>query len=303
MSVQIEIQDKTEKRRWIAGTVVPALLLLVVVAYLPIIYAISLSFFNKTAFSPTMSWIGLKNFVWLLAQPDLWASLWRSVVFTVGSVALQLAAGLAMALLLNRPFLGQTAARSLVVLPYLLPTVVVSLVFKWLLNQDYGVVNQVLLQSGLVKMPINFFGGLTSAMYSIIATTSWQYTSFVALMILARLQAINPKLYEAARVCGAGPVRCFLDVTLPNLKTTLFLLALLRGIWMFNKFDLIYIITGGGPLQATETLPIYAYRLAFEDFNFGVAAAACTIMFFVLALGSAIYFKFFDPSKEVEVGR
>jgi multiple sugar transport system permease protein len=104
-------------------------------------------------------------------------------------------------------------------------------------------------------------------------------------------------------VSGAGQIRCFFDVTLPNLKTTLFLLALLRGIWMFNKFDLIYIITRGGPLKATETLPIYAYRLAFEDFDFGKAAAACTIMFLVLALGSVLYFKLFDPSKEVEVGR
>jgi multiple sugar transport system permease protein len=296
-------REDAERRLWILGTVVPALLLLIIISYFPIIYAVFLSFVKKTAFSPDMTWTGLKNYLWLLAEPDLWSSLVRSIVFTVGSVLLQIICGLVMALLLNRSFRGQSLARSLVILPYLLPTIVVGLVFKWLLNQDYGAINQVLLQWKLVEMPINFFGGLNSAMYSIIATTSWQYTSFVVLMILARLQAISPKLYEAAKVSGAGPIRCFLDVTLPNLKTTLFLLALLRGIWMFNKFDLIYIITGGGPLKATETLPIYAYRLAFEDFDFGKAAAACTIMFLVLALGSVIYFKLFDPSKEVEVGR
>jgi len=238
-----------------------------------------------------------------LAEPNMWASLVHSIVFTVGSVLVQVVGGLTLALLLNRSFRGQGAARSLVILPYLLPTIVIGLVFKWLLNQDYGVINQVLLETGMVEMPINFFGGIHTAMYSIVGTTGWQYASFCALMLMARLQAINPKLYEAAKVSGAGAFRCFLDVTLPNLKTTLFLVALLRGIWMFNKFDLIYIITGGGPLRVTETLPIYAYRLAFEDFDFGRAAAACTLMFIVLAIGSILYFKLFDPSKEVEVGR
>jgi multiple sugar transport system permease protein len=94
-----------------------------------------------------------------------------------------------------------------------------------------------------------------------------------------------------------------MDVTLPNLRTTLLVIALLRGIWMFNKFDLIWIITAGGPLEATETLPIYAYKLAFQDFDFGHAAAACTVMFLVLVVGSLIYFRFFNPTREVEVGR
>ncbi len=295
--------EEKEKFLWILGTIVPALLLLIIVSYLPISYAVFLSFVKRTAFSTDITWVGLKNYFWILNEPVLWASLGRSIVFTVGSVVFQISCGLLMALLMNRTFWGKSLAVSLIILPYLLPTIVVGLVFKWLLNPDYGAINQLLLQWGLVGMPINFFGSLNSAMYSIIATTSWQYSSFVVLMVLARLQAISPKLYEAAKVSGAGTMRCFIDVTLPNLKATLFLLALLRGIWMFNKFDLIYIITGGGPLKVTETLPIYAYRLAFEDFDFGNAAAACTIMFLVLALASVIYFRLFDPSKEVEVDR
>ncbi len=303
MTSPYDQKEQRQRRLWILGTTGPALFLLVVIAYLPILYAMSLSFFKKTAFSPQMSWVGLQNYKWLLAEQDLWGALVRSLVYTVGSVLLQLGAGLVLALLLHRPFRGQTLARSLVILPYLLPTIVVGLVFQWLLNQEYGVLNQILLQTGVVDLPINFLGGLNIALYSVIGASAWQYTSFVVLMILARLQAINPKLYEAAQVSGAGTLRCFWDVTLPNLKTTLLLLALLRGIWMFNKFDLIWIMTRGGPLKATETLPIYAYRLAFEDFNFGRAAATCTIMFLVLAFGAFIYFKVFDPSKEVEVGR
>jgi multiple sugar transport system permease protein len=297
------MNEDRSNRLWILGTIVPALLFLTLIAYLPITYAIAVSFFKKTAFSPKMSWLGLKNYLWLLGETNLWTALGRSATFTIGSVLVQLVWGLGTALLLNRTFRGQTLVRSLFILPYLLPTIVVALVFQWLLNQEYGVVNQILLQTGMVSKPVNFFGGLQTAMYSVIGTASWQYGSFVALMVLARLQAIPPKLYEAARVCGAGAFRCFWDVTLPNLKSTLLLLALLRGIWMFNKFDIIYLVTRGGPLKVTETLPIYAYRLAFEEFDFGTAAAVCTFMFLSLVIGSIAYFRLFDPTKEVEVGR
>jgi multiple sugar transport system permease protein len=193
--------------------------------------------------------------------------------------------------------------RSLFVLPYLLPSIVVALIFQWLLSQEYGVVNQVLMQTGVVARPINFFGGLATAMWAVIGMAGWQYGSFATLLILARLQAINPKLYEAAAVSGAGTLRAFWDVTLPNLRTTLIVIALLRGIWMFNKFDSIWLVTHGGPLKATETLPLYAYRLAFEEFDFGLAAAACSVMFVVLLVGAVLYFKLFDPTKEIEVGR
>ena len=279
------------------------MLFLAVVAYLPIGYAIALSFLKKTAFSPVATYAGLRNYALIVEEPELWAALWRSVVFTVGAVVLQLTLGLVAALLLNRAFRGQTLVRSIFVLPYLLPTIVVALVLQWLLNQEYGVVNQILMETGLVSRPINFLGGLGTAMWSVIVTSGWQYGSFATLLILARLQAINPKLYEAAKVSGASPLRCFWDVTLPNLRTTLVLVALLRGIWMFNKFDTIWLMTRGGPLRATETLPVYAYRLAFEEFDFGMAAAACTVMFVVLVAGAIVYFKLFDPSREVGVGR
>jgi multiple sugar transport system permease protein len=293
----------TERRAWILGTTAPALVFLLVIAYLPIAYAVALSFFKKTAFNPTMKWVGLANYRYILEEPELWNAFWRSVVFTLGAVALQLVWGLVAALLLNRAFRGLNFVRSLFVLPYLLPSIVVALVFQWLLSQEYGVVNQILMQSGVVARPINFFGGLATAMWAVIGMAGWQYGSFATLLILARLQAINPKLYEAAAVSGAGTLRAFWDVTLPNLRTTLIVIALLRGIWMFNKFDSIWLVTHGGPLKATETLPLYAYRLAFEEFDFGLAAAACSVMFVVLLVGAVVYFKLFDPTKEIEVGR
>ncbi len=295
--------DSSREGGWVAAAIGPALILLLLTAYIPIIYALTLAFYNKTAFNPEMDFVGLKNFFWLLKRDDLWMALGKSIVFTIGSVGFQLAFGLFFGLLLNEAIRGRAIMRSLVILPYLLPTIVIGLVFRWILNPEFGVVNQILLFWGVVERPINFFGGLDVAMSSIIVTTGWQYGSFAVLLILARLQSINPRLYEAARSCGAGTWRCFLDVTLPNLRTTLLLIALLRGIWMFNKFDLIWIITKGGPLQATETLPIYIYKIAFQDFNFGRAAAGCFVMFVILLVVSVIYFRYFNPTKEIEVNR
>ena len=137
------------------GTTAPALLFLLVIAYLPIGYAVALSFFKKTAFNPAMTWVGLDNYRYIFNEPELWRAFGRSVVFTVGSVGLQLVMGLGSALLLNRAFAGSTVVRSLFVLPYLVPSIVVALVFQWLLSQEYGVVNQILMQTGAVSGPVN----------------------------------------------------------------------------------------------------------------------------------------------------
>src|SRR3546814_65247 len=147
----MSIARKAPDRGWIASAVGPALILLLITAYLPIVYALTLAFYYKSAFSPDMTWAGLDNFGWLIFQPDLWAALWRSLVFTIGSVGFQLVFGLFFGLLLNEAVRGRAIMRSLVILPYLLPTIVIGLVFSWILNPEFGVVNQVLLSSGIIS--------------------------------------------------------------------------------------------------------------------------------------------------------
>src|SRR5258706_11102931 len=205
----------TERRAWILGTTAPALIFLLVIAYLPIPYAVMLSFFKKTAFNPAMKWVGLANYHYILEEPELWNAFWRSVVFTLGAVALQLVWGLVSALLLNRAFRGLNFVRSLFVLPYLLPSIVVALIFQWLLSQEYGVVNQILMQTGVVARPINFFGGLATAMWAVIGMAGWEYRSFAPLLIPAPLQALNPKRYHAAPLSGARTPRPLWDAALP----------------------------------------------------------------------------------------
>src|SRR4026208_2594952 len=170
----------TERRAWIFGTTAPALLFLLVIAYLPLAYAVSLSFFKKAAVDAAMKWVRLPTARYILDEPELWSAFWRSVAFTLGAVGLQLALGLVSALLLNRAFKGLNLVRSLVVPPSLLPSLVVALIFQWLLSQEYGVINQVLMQTGAVARPVNFFGGLGTAMWAVIGMAGWQDGSLLA---------------------------------------------------------------------------------------------------------------------------
>src|SRR5260370_27978963 len=194
----------TERRAWIFGTTAPALVFLLVIAYLPIAYAVMLSFFKKTAFNPAMKWVGLANYRYILEEPELWNAFWRSVVFTVGAVGLQLVWGLVSALLLNRAFRGLNFVRSLFVLPYLLPSIAVALIFQWLLSQEHGFVNQVLMQTGVVTRPINFFGGLATAMWAGIGMAGWQSGSFPTPRHPARRRTLKPQLSEARPGSAAG---------------------------------------------------------------------------------------------------
>src|SRR5262249_21958626 len=180
------VNVRAGRRAWVLGPPAPALVFLLVIAYLPIAYAVALSFFKKNAFNPAMKWAGFANYQLLFEEPELWNAFWRSVVFTVGAVSLQLAWGLVSALLLNRAFRGLNLVRSLFVLPYLLPSIVVALVFQWLLSQEYGVVNQVLMQAHMVDRPINFFGGLGTAMWSVIGMAGSPDGSVPKPLFLAR---------------------------------------------------------------------------------------------------------------------
>lgn len=286
---------------WILSTIGPVIALLLAIGFIPMGYATWLSFHSKDAYSPTVDYVGFQNYITLFTNPKFLASLGRSLQYTIVSVTFQTLMGLGIALLFVRPFRGKLFARTVVFLPYLLPTAVVGLIFSWLLSTQYGVVNQLFRQVGLIRFPITFFDGLKSAMYAVVGAGSWKFGMFCTIMFIARLQAIPKNLYEAAQISGAGAFRCFLDITLPHLKSTLLLIVLLRGIWMFNKFDMIWILTKGGPIRATETLPIFSYRLAFEERSFGLAAAASVIILLLLAITAIFYFWYFKPSKEVEI--
>lgn len=289
--------------KWVMAvlTIVPATLLFVFVNVIPIGWAIAAGFFEISAFSPVWKWAGLSNYQQILTDAEFWTTIRRSLVFAGGSVAIQLVVGTGFALLLNRSFRGSTFVRAIMMLPYLIPTAVLGFIALWMGNSQFGIINQVLVNLGFIAEKFPWYGNEGTAMIAVIITNSWKFSIFVTIMVLARLQSIPSGLYEAAEVMGATPYERFRDVTLPNLKGVIFIVLLLRGIWMFNKFDIIYVLTQGGPRGITTTAPIYAYQVAFNQLQLGYAAAISTLLFVMLIAGAIVYFRVLEPEQEVRV--
>ena len=282
-----------EKRYARIGVVLiaPTVLVFCAVILYPLISAIYLSLFS--IYTPTLAgeWVGVDNYTALLASGDFWNAALNTLIWTVGTLTLQLVFGVAMALLLNQSIVFQSLARSLVLFPYFLSTVVAVLVWRWLFNDLYGILNHVLLIAGLIDAPVNWLGQMPNAMISIILVGAWKYFPFVVIVVLARLQSIPEQLYEAATIDGAGPFQRFTDITLPQLRDVLVVVVLLRAIWDFKEFDLIYLMTGGGPVRATQTLSLLVYEEAFRLNRMGMASTYAVAMMLVLLGFTLVYLR------------
>ncbi|MFQ5971697.1 MAG: carbohydrate ABC transporter permease [Alphaproteobacteria bacterium] len=279
--------------------ITPAILLLCALTLYPVFYGIWISFYNKHSFFPQQSFIGLGNYAYLMSDSEFWASLWRGTVYSFSTIILQIVLGVATALVLNEAFRGRNVVRGVVLFPYMIPTVVAVIVWKWLLNNQFGLINYVLQSLRLIDEPISWMGK-DFIMISLILISVWQFFPFVVLGVLARLQTIPPELYEAAKVDGAGAVGRFIYVTLPQLRNVLFVVILLRSIWMFTKFDTVWLITqGGGAERYIRTLPIYAYMRTFNFYQAGLGSSIAIIMFGILVAATVVYFYFFRREEQL----
>lgn len=283
--------------------ILPSLLILILLMGFPIIFIFYLSFTNADIYSPTQDLIGMSNYISLIDSGTVYHALWNGVVFTGGSIAFQILVGLTFALILKRNFIGDSFARTAAIAPYLFPTIGVAIMWKWLLNPNYGFVNFYLEQFNIVTEPISFFHNPNFAMIVLIIANSWKFTPFVVVIFLARVQSIDNSLYEQAKISGASGFQMFKDITLPNLRSAFLIVLLLRGIWQFNKFDIVYLLTRGGPLNATTTLPVYIFNVGFLRGNLGKASSAAVIMFIILIAVSVIYFIKLKPSEEIRGAR
>lgn len=301
-SVQDWLYELLSDRRIMIGlTVVPAFGLFLVINVLPIGWAIVASFYDINPFNPEWTFVGVDHYVEILNDPEFWEVLWNSIVFAGGSVIFHLVVGTGFALLINRKFSFAFFVRSIVLVPYLIPTAVIGFMGLWMANSQWGIINQVLQQLGLIDGYIAWYGNADLAMISVILTSSWKLTIFVTIMVLARLQSIPDDHYEAAMMAGASAYQRFRDITLPNLKGVIFIVILLRGIWTFNKFDIIWVLTQGGPVGKTTTAPIFAYETAFGRLNLGEASAVSVLLFALLVTVALLYFHVLEPSQEVRV--
>lgn len=260
---------------------------------IPITYGLTVSFFADPLNNP--EFVGLGNYTHLLGEELFWTAFLNSAVYAVSSTLLSLVIGLGLALAVNQQLRGGNALRTLMLFPYLLPTIVVVFLWRFLLDQHLGLINQALLLTAIIDSPIAFFRDTTWAMPSVIVTSTWKYASFAFFIILARLQSIDASLYERARIEGATSWQAFRDITLPQIKNAILLIIFIRGIWMFNTFDIIWIATGGGPLDTTTTIPIMIYRVVFSQFAFGQGAALASILFLILVGVAIVFFTLFDP--------
>lgn len=264
----------------------PALGLLAAVFLLPVGQALWTSLHRVWRQVPDEPpFVGLENYRLLLASDRFWAALGHTTIFTAGSVALELALGLGLALLVHRKIRGRGAVRAAVLVPWALPTVVSSLLWGWIYHDRYGLANHLVLTLGVLAEPRVWLGDPVLAMGAAIVADVWKTTPYVALILLTGLQAVDPVVYEAGALDGAAGARAFRYLTLPLLLPSMAVALMFRTLDAFRVFDLIYVLTRGGPGGSTETVSVLAYQLLFQDLDFGRGAAMGVL---ILAAGAMI---------------
>ncbi|MGK7953444.1 MAG: carbohydrate ABC transporter permease [Xenococcaceae cyanobacterium] len=269
--------------------VIPALIVLSLVFIYPIVRAFWLSLFTEnlgTQLQPVFS--GLSNYSRMLGDGRFWQSMGNTAIFTVISVFLELILGLGIALVLNQTFRGRGIVRTIAIIPWALPTAVMGLGWAWIFNDQYGVINDLLQRLGAIDLGINWLGSPTLAMVALIVADVWKTTPFISIILLAGLQSIPQDLYEAHAMDGANAWQSFYQITLPLLLPQILIALLFRFAQAFGIFDLVQVMTGGGPAGATETVSIYIYATVMRYLDFGYGAALIVVTFLLLIIVVAI---------------
>lgn len=252
----------------------PAAVYILLFQAVPLAQQVYMSFTRTTLLNPTKhEWVGLDNYVQIFSDPEFQRTLWTTLVYVVTCVVGAIGVGLGVALLLNRSFRGRGVARALVTIPWAAPGIAVALIATWMLNAQYGIVNHLLNAIGLGVPGGAILDSQTYALPAVLITTIWQLFPFTAVVLLSALQSVPKELIEAATMDGSGPLWTFRAVTWQVLKPTVGLLTLLMTIWSLRRFELIWLMTKGGPVGSTKTLVIDLYSQAFDSQELGVAAA------------------------------
>ncbi|MGQ2904599.1 MAG: carbohydrate ABC transporter permease [Neoaquamicrobium sediminum] len=257
--------------------VAPALLFLAATLGWPLVQAVQLSLQDVRVIGAPGAFVGLDNYSRVLSNRSFWNAAWLSVVWVVANAVLQTVLALAVALVLNEKFPGVRVARTWVILTWIVPTVVVVVIWRWLFSTSGGMINPLLIQAGIVERPVGFFATPWTAMATLVFINSWRWFPFIALMMLAGLTRIPDDLYEAARIDGANAWQRFKRITWPLLAPTLGVLAVIGTLLSFNVFDIIWLLTSGGPAGGSRTLPVLIYETAFKGYRLSEAATVSVL--------------------------
>jgi multiple sugar transport system permease protein len=261
----------------------PVLVVMAVLVVWPFTTAIWIAFTDKSI-GRDANWVGLANFSQVVSSPRFLRAIQNSLIFTVVAIALKFVLGMAMALVLNRAFFGRNLLRAYFLVPWVLPGFVAYMIWRWFLDPLQGVMNYALTDLGLITFPLEFLSSPASAMPSVIVAHVWRNFPFFGVAFLAGLQNIPSEQYEAAAVDGANGWQKFVYITLPGLRHVILVVLMLATIWTFNSFEPIFILTGGGPADATIVYTVLAYEMGIVNMRLGEASAVPVLILPILGL-------------------
>jgi len=272
--------------------IAPCVILISIIIFYPLLCGVINSFYNVNfLINRPKNFIGLANFISLFNDKMFWFALSKSLIWTLCILVVTMLAGFIIALLLNQEVKGRRFFRVLILIPWVIPKAIGAITWKWIYAEQYGLLNHILQQFNIIENHQAWLADSTLAFWAVITVAIWKAIPFVAIVLLAGLQAIPNSLYEAARVDGANSFQVLWKITIPQIKNIALIVALLTSIWNFNEFDIIQVITRGGPGKATLLLPIYIYRLFLQAFDVSYASAMATVMLILMIVLSYFYIK------------
>jgi len=271
--------------------ILPILIWISVTLFYPLLRAIYESFLNIEFLGERGRFIGWENYARILEDIEFRLSFIRTLIWSGANVLLQIILAFFTALVLDLEFKGQKFIRTWILLPWVIPVIVLAMIFRWMLDPSLGVVNYVLQKTNIISSPIPFLGSVDWVMITTILVNTWRWFPFYAVMILAALQIIPIQLYEAAKIDGASFFQQFCYITLPYIMPVLVTVILICSLWAVNVFDMIWLLTRGGPGNVTQTLPIFIYQKGFQEYRLSQAATAAVFMFIFLLIYGTIYLR------------
>ena len=285
----LSLPQREKRQAWVL--LAPMLIVMGLLTAWPLLRTLWLSFTDAALIGNggEVNYVGIENYLYALTDPDFLSSLWRTLYFTVVSVALEGIIGVLVALLLNQKFYGRSFLRVLVILPWALPTIVNAMMWRLNFNPDYGSINALLTQLGIIDGYRSWLGSPDSALNAVMLADVWKNYPLVTLLTLAAMQSIPEDLYEAARLDGASAFRRFQAITFPAIVGPLSVALILRTIDAFKIFDIIYVMTRGGPVDSTKTLSFFVYQESFSYLRAGSGAAYAILMTLMCSVLIALY--------------
>lgn len=262
--------------------------------FYPVVSSIYFSFTNRHLLRPAVQFVGVDNFIAVLQNEQFWNAFRVSVLWTVVSITGQLLIGFLAALALNRVRHLTGLFRTLLIIPWAFPAIVIAFGWRWILNDVYGFLPNLLTRLGITESNVSFLSNPDAVMATVLVINVWFGAPLFMVNILAALKTVPKDQFEAAKVDGANALQRFRFITMPHVKKVVGLLVILRSIWVFNNFELLFLLTGGGPAGLTETLPIFAYRTGWGLQQLGVASTITVLLLVFLLLLGALAFRLLD---------